>query len=169
MKEQIKQIAILSGIIIVIIGGLTWLGGSSKSAPTAAVGGKFAGALTVKESNYDFGTISMAKGKVTQDFVLENQSKDDVNIGEVFTSCMCTEAELHAGGKSAGPFGMQGHGLARSADLTVKVGEKLIVKTIFDPAAHGPAGVGSIERQIVIGTSAGKDPIVLEFKAIVTP
>jgi len=86
----------------------------------------------------------------------------------VFTSCMCTEAELKVGDRTAGPFGMQGH-TASSVYLVVKSGETLTVKVIFDPAAHGPSGVGPIERQVAIYTSAGKDPILLDFKAVVTP
>ncbi|MDO8743132.1 MAG: DUF1573 domain-containing protein, partial [Candidatus Azambacteria bacterium] len=152
MKEQIKQILALLGIIAVVITGLVWFTNGSKKTPTAAIGGEAGGALTVQESKYDFGTVSMAKGKVSKDFLLENKSAGDVNIGEVFTSCMCTEAELSVGSKSAGPFGMQGHGLTRNANLVVKSGETLTVKTIFDPTAHGPSGVGPIQRQIVINT-----------------
>lgn len=170
MKEQIKQISIYLGLIAVVVAVLVWVGNSSgPKKPTAAINGKSSGVLTLKESKYDFGTVSMAKGKVSKEFTLENKSQEDVNIGEVFTSCMCTEAELKVGDRIAGPFGMQGHGLVSSANLVVKSGEKLIVKAIFDPAAHGPAGVGPIERQVAIYTSAGKDPIVLDFKAVVTP
>ncbi len=170
MKEQIKQVMILLGLVAVVVIGLVWFGNNSKTkAPTAAINGKPAGILTFNQSQYDFGTVSMAKGKVSKEFMLENKSAGDVNIGEVFTSCMCTEAELKVGNETAGPFGMQGHGLASSADLVVKPGEALTVKVIFDPAAHGPAGVGPIERQVAVYTSAGKDPIVLEFKAVVTP
>ncbi len=169
MKEQIKNIVVLLGIITVVIAGLSWLTNGSKKAPTAAIGGETGGTLTIKESKYDFGTVSMTKGKVTKEFLLENKSDKNVQIGQVFTSCMCTEAELKVGNETAGPFGMQGHGLASTADLVVKSGETLTVKAIFDPAAHGPAGVGPIERQIAVFTSAGKDPIVLNFKAVVTP
>lgn len=170
MKEQIKQISILLGLVVIVIVGLVWFSNNSKTkTPTAAINGKFGGVLTFDSSQYDFGTVSMAKGKVSKEFTLENKSQGDVKIGEVFTSCMCTEAELKVGGRSAGPFGMQGHGLASNANLIVKPGEEMIVKVIFDPAAHGPAGVGPIERQIAIYTSAGKDPVVLNFKAVVTP
>lgn len=167
--EQIKQVGILLGFIVLIVAGLMWLTSDSKTGtPAAAIDGKFGSTLTIKESKYDFGTISMANGKVSKEFVLENQSKDNVVIGEVYTSCMCTSAELRIGNKSAGPFGMPGHGLRPKADLTVKPGEKLTVKVIFDPAAHGPAGVGPIERQVMISTGT-EEPIVLEFKAVVTP
>ena len=170
MKEQIKQISIYLGLIAVVVVGLVWFSNNSKTkTPTAAINEKFSGVFTLKESKYDFGTVSMAKGKVSKEFTLENKSQGDVNVGEVFTSCMCTEAELKVGDKTAGPFGMQGHGLASSANLIVKPGEEMTVKAIFDPAAHGPSGVGPIERQIAIYTSAGNDPIVLDFKAVVTP
>lgn len=170
MKEQIKQISILLGLVAIIVLGLVWFSNNSKpETPTAAINEKFGGVLTPGEFKYDFGTVSMAKGRVGKEFVLENKSQGDVKIGEVFTSCMCTEAELKVGNKTAGPFGMQGHGWTRGANLIVKPGEKMIVKAIFDPAAHGPAGVGPIERQVVVYTSTGKDPVVLEFKAVVTP
>ncbi len=170
MKEQIKQIPIYLGLIAVVVAVLVWVGNSSgPKKPTAAINEKFSGALTFEKSQYDFGTVSMAKGKVSKEFTLENKSQGDVKIGEVSTSCMCTEAELKVGDRTAGPFGMQGHGLTSSANLVVKSGEKLIVKAIFDPAAHGPAGVGPIERQIAIYTSAGNDPMIIDFKAVVTP
>src|SRR3989344_6754123 len=167
MKESIKQIAILLGFIILVVAGLVWFGGSETKAPTAA-SVNVSGKLTTAETKYDFGAVSMANGKVNKEFVLENQSKDSVAIGEVSTSCMCTTAELKVGDKTAGPFGMPGHGGAPKANLIVKPGEKLVVKTIFDPAAHGPAGVGPIERQVMISTGAAS-PMVLEFKAIVEP
>ena len=170
MKEQIKQISILLGLVAIVIGGLVWFGNISKNgAPTAAINSESGGALTFDKSQYDFGTVSMAQGKVSKEFALENKSAGDVNIGQVFTSCMCTEAELKVGNETAGPFGMQGHGITRSADLVVKPGETLTVKAIFDPTAHGPAGVGPIARQIMVYTGADKDPIVLNFKAVVTP
>lgn len=168
MKEQIKKIPIYLGLIAVVVAILVWIGNTGPKKPTAAINGKSSGVLTLKESKYDFGTVSMAKGKVSKEFTLENKSQGDVKISEVFTSCMCTEAELKVGDKIAGPFGMRGH-TASSVYLVVKPGEEMVVKAIFDPAAHGPAGVGPIERQIAIYTSAGKDPIVLDFKAVVTP
>lgn len=169
MKEQIKQILILLGVVGLVIGGLVWFSGNSQTSTATNNKGQFTGALTVGETQFDFGLVSMAKGKVNKEFTFENKSAGDVSIGEVSTSCMCTEAILQAGDKTAGPFGMPGHGLAGRANLVVKPGEKLIAKIIFDPAAHGPAGVGAIARQVAIYTSASNDPIVLDFKAVVTP
>ncbi|MDP2639008.1 MAG: DUF1573 domain-containing protein [Candidatus Azambacteria bacterium] len=169
MKEQVKQILILLGAVVLIVGVLLWFSGDSKNELAFNNNGQFTGALTVEQAQYDFGSVSMAKGNVEKEFTIENKSDGDVAIGEVSTSCMCTEAVLRVGDRTAGPFGMPGHGLTRKANLVVKPGEQLIAKVIFDPAAHGPAGIGPVERQIAVYTSADKDPMVLNFKAVVTP
>ena len=52
---------------------------------------------------------------------------------------------------------------------TIDLGEEVSVEVTFDPAAHGPSGVGPIERQVVISTGANQQPISLQFKAVVTP
>ena len=122
------------------------------------------------ESNYDFGEVSMAKGLVEHEFILSNTSSAPVNIGSVETTCMCTTAYLKvSGGKEAGPFGMPGHGGPKAAaSLTVEPGEKLIVRAVFDPAAHGPAGVGAVERAVIMDVGK-QEPIVVSFKALVRP
>lgn len=169
MKEQIKKTSILLGAIFLIVAGLLWFsGGFDFGKQTAAIDGNFSGVLTVKESQYDFGDVSMAKGDVSTEFVLENQSKDNVKIGDVSTSCMCTEAELKMGDKTYGPFGMPGHLSAGKANAIVNTGEKVIVKVIFDPAAHGPSGIGEVVRQIFINTG-NAESLILTLKANVTP
>ncbi len=125
--------------------------------------------LTATETNYDFGEVSMAKGLVEHKFTLKNNSSEAVKIGRVETSCMCTVAFLLSkDGKEVGPFGMPGHGgPAGSANSIVNPGDEVIVRAVFDPSAHGPAGVGPIERQIAL--EVGGEPMLLNFKAVVKP
>ena len=47
------------------------------------------------------------------------------------------------------------------------VGEEATITVVFDPNAHGPAGVGLIQRTVTIEND-GK-PIEFSFKVIVTP
>ena len=47
-------------------------------------------------------------------------------------------------------------------------GDDAVVEVVFDPAAHGPAGIGPIERVVTIENSAGR-PLELAFNATVTP
>ncbi len=126
-------------------------------------------ALTAEEKLYDFGTISMANGKVTKVFKVTNSASEDITIKNIETSCMCTTAYLETASGEKGPFGMPGHGGgATKTNEIVKAGESRELKVIYDPNAHGPAGVGTIDRFIYLTDASGKI-LELEIKAIVTP
>lgn len=128
-------------------------------------------ALVVENNNYDFGTISMANGDVSYRFELKNEGEEAIKIEKVYTSCMCTTANISdSGGKKLGSFGMPGHGGAPSkANIEIPAGEKFIVEAVFDPTAHGPAGTGLAQRSIYLETNSKKSSkIELNFTAMVT-
>jgi len=50
---------------------------------------------------------------------------------------------------------------------TIKAGETREIEVVFDPNAHGPAGVGLIER--VVRLEYGEKTLELNIKAVVTP
>jgi len=82
---------------------------------------------------------------------------------------MCTEAVFEDGKITKGPFGMPGHGLSiPAANVTMEPGSEAEIIVTFDPAAHGPAGVGKIIREIYLEEGAGQ-PLILRFSANVTP
>ncbi|MBI5798635.1 MAG: hypothetical protein HZB10_01760, partial [Candidatus Yonathbacteria bacterium] len=87
---------------------------------------------------------------------------------KLFTSCMCTTASITADGKNFGPFGMQGHGFIPPISATIAPNATATVDVTFDPNAHGPAGVGYIQRTVFIENSAG-DPLEINFSVTVTP
>lgn len=157
---------------VVVLGGLFWLGKSAQTDTNdttllgASVGDS--GMLVVTETAYDFGTISMKAGNVSRTFTIKNTSTAGVTIEKMYTSCMCTTALLRTGGKSFGPYGMPGHGSMPRIGRTLNAGEEAEVEVVFDPAAHGPAGVGKIARIVRIETDAG-EPLELSFSAVVTP
>lgn len=124
--------------------------------------------LRTPETRYDFGPISMAKGKVSHAFVLQNTAETPVVIEKVYSSCMCTSATLAIGEKILGPFGMPGHGVVPSIRETLAASSTAAVTVTFDPAAHGPSGIGRIERAVRIENSAGA-PLELQIAATVTP
>ena len=129
-----------------------------------------ASALSVSEDSYDFGEISMKDGLVRRSFtVTNNASSTPLILSRISTSCMCTEAFLESNGEKLGPFGMPGHGGAtRSIREEILAGESRAVEVVFDPAAHGPAGVGRITRAVFIEDEAG-GVATLEISATVTP
>lgn len=170
MKNTIIVIALIATGLI----GLAWWG--SKSVPTTTADAhphqeQQAGtesAITVSEKLYDFGTISMAKGNVTHRFAVTNPTDKDIMVSDLVTSCMCTSAYIVEGNSKVGPFGMAGMGFVPKANMLIKAGETRYVDVVYDPNAHGPAGVGFIDRFVNL-TDTNGGTLVLEIKAVATP
>ena len=155
-------------VAILVLGGLIWIARPDSQSSTV-LSARSNGTLIVEEANsYDFGTISMAAGKVKHAFKIKNSSNEAVTINKIYTSCMCTTAALTVGGKQLGPYGMPGHGAIPRIDQAVNPKEEAIIDVVFDPQAHGPAGVGRIQRIITLENNAGQ-PVELQFAATVTP
>jgi len=155
-------------IVIAIVGGMWWQGQATDQVQpsVAATIGTF---RIMGEASRDLGRISMKEGVVTTDFLVKNNSQQALALKEIYTSCMCTEATITtATGQKRGPFGMPGHGLVPSPDLTLAPGEEATVTASFDPAAHGPAGVGPVDREIILTTTDGQK-LSLGFTGLVTP
>jgi YVTN family beta-propeller protein len=128
------------------------------------------GYLEARESKFDFGTVSMAKGKVKHSFSMKNTGKDPVNIAKIYTSCMCTEATIVSGDSRMGPFGMPGHGGSSMADKSLMPGESMDIEVQVDPAAHGPGGTGKARKIVYIETNSEKSPTIkLVLDIDVTP
>lgn len=164
MNKTITSIA----IAVLALGGIIWIARSSSQNNTV-ISAKSNGTLTVEEANnHDFGTISMAAGKVKHQFKIKNTGNEAVTISKMYTSCMCTTVTLINGGEQFGPYGMPGHEVIPTIDQTVNPNEEATMEIVFDPAAHGPAGVGRIQRTITIENNAGQ-PVELQFAAMVTP
>lgn len=160
--KSLKNILFTFGIFALIIVGLVLLSNGSRTEK--ATGGA---ALSAGQEVYDFGAISMAKGPVKTTFTVENSTAEPLELSKLYTSCMCTTATLTLSGQTFGPFGMPGHGVVPPVNQTLASGEEAAMEVVFDPAAHGPAGVGTIERTITLETSRGQRQFTI--KAKVTP
>lgn len=129
---------------------------------------EISGILITPETS-DWGQISINGGVVTREFELKNTTEKTVKLKKVATSCMCTQASVEAGGASTRFFGMEMAGDRNPAvSLEISAGEtgKIIIK--FDPAAHGPQGIGPFEREVVLTFS---DPVgvkTIKFNGEVT-
>lgn len=165
-----KKIIAYATVAILVLAGIMFLGKSiqgnvaiSESEPKGS-----ASLLTVTEKSYDFGTISMKNGLVEHVFKVSNPSDKDVLVKKVATSCMCTAAYIEGGETKKGPFGMEGHGFLPPANILIKAGESKDVRVVFDPNAHGPAGVGRIDRAVMLSDGAGSG-LQFSIRAVVTP
>lgn len=168
MKKSSKKIIGTTIAVLAITGALVFFTGSNKGKekiPTER--GEFS-SLKAQENYYDFGSVSMKNGKVPHAFKLKNNGNLPVVISKLYTSCMCTSASLVTNRGEVGPFGMQGHGFIPTIDRVIEPGEEFTVNAVFDPTAHGPAGVGKIERVVFLENENG-GTFQLGFSAIVTP
>ncbi|KKU22503.1 MAG: hypothetical protein UX31_C0001G0021 [Candidatus Nomurabacteria bacterium GW2011_GWA1_46_11] len=168
-------IGIFAGAIV-LIGGLIWYAQPAGDRNTKAnTSPALNSVLAAEEPNYNFGTISMANGNVSHAFKVKNTGTETITVSKLYTSCMCTTAKLKitdfsnlSGQAQYGPFGMPGHGSASLIKASIAPDQEAEVEVVFDPNAHGPAGVGRIERVVVLENNAGA-PVELEFSATVTP
>jgi len=158
---------IFSFLGLILFAGILALMVSAQSNPA---GNTSLGQLVALESEFDFETISMADGDVSHVFSVKNEGPDPVKISKVYTSCMCTSSRItDSGGKEYGPFSMPGHGFPSRTSVEVAPGQTVTVEAIFDPAAHGPSGVGLAERSIYLETNSDSSPsLELTFRAMVT-
>ena len=156
----------ISALMFLVVGAL--IAFSLPSAQSENSGASNS-ALTAPEMSYDFGTVSMAEGMVTKTFAVNNKSTAVITVRKLYTSCMCTSATLVMGDRRVGPFGMEGHGgPIPTINEEIPANQDVQVEVMFDPAAHGPAGVGPITRNVILETTDGKK-LVFEIKAKVTP
>jgi len=166
--NNLKETLIIVGITVLVFMGIIWIATpSGKSPAEAGTEQLISSSLVAPETKYDFGTISMADGKVTHLFTFKNIGTDPVTITTTYTSCMCTAITLIIDGERKGPFGMPGHGFLPKLNELIPAGAEVRAEVVFDPASHGPAGVGPIARSVILETSSGKAE--MSFSAVVTP
>ncbi len=168
-----KKTTIIVFSALSIFAGVFALGYVSKGGTAASVqnaaGSGAASPLAAPESFHDFGMISMKNGDVSYDFKVTNATDKDVMLPTLVTSCMCTSALIvEPDGSIKGPFLMPGMGYVPPANELIKVGDNRIIRVVYNPNAHGPAGVGAIDRFVILTDSSGNE-LKLEIKAVVTP
>lgn len=170
MPKQFKIMAIVA-IGVIGLGALLFF---NQPTPEEAEHRKMQGtseehnALKADRLVHDFGTISMKNGKVKTIFKVSNPSSESVVMNQLYTTCMCTEAKLIQNGSVEGPFGMPGHGALKRFERALGPNEEAEIEIEYDPNAHGPSGVGPIERSVILEGRDGK-LITMNIKANVKP
>jgi len=172
-----RKVAVGAVVVALVLGGLVVAarpGPATQAVPGVEAAPKIEAApqvsriLAAKESNFDFGTVSMAAGKVTHRYWIKNTGGSPITIRKLYTSCMCTTAALVKASRKYDPYGMPGHGFMPTINASMAPNEAAMVEVVFDPAAHGPAGIGRIDRFVTLQTDR-EPPLELAFTALVTP
>jgi len=158
-----KKIFLISGLLgIFILSGCTTTEKNLEKAAEIIVNSP----LVASQAFIDYGKIAMDKGAISMSFPVTNTGSEPVIVKRMYTSCMCTTAQLDIGGKRSSLVGMQGHGVNDRVLQEVLPGETVEVITYFDPNAHGPSGVGINQRAVYLETNSAASPFIeLSFMA----
>lgn len=111
----------------------------------------------------DLGSVAYGGGIVSKSFDVTNTLDKTIKLRKITTSCMCTTAKFVVDGRESKFYGMEMSGdLNPFIDYDLPAGATAKVVFDFDPAAHGPEGIGPFNRVITLFFDTGyKD---LEFR-----
>lgn len=148
--KKTKKIFIIVLLVILIVGGLIF-GLANYSATQNGKNNQTVAKIKISPLEYDAGTVSMSAGLVKHTYQVENIGQGDLKIDKIWTSCMCTTAKLRVGDKISSEFGM--HSAPAFWSQKISPGEIGYLEVIFDPAFHGPSGVGLLSRAVYLSTN----------------
>ncbi|AKM79530.1 MAG: hypothetical protein UX85_C0010G0009 [Candidatus Beckwithbacteria bacterium GW2011_GWB1_47_15] len=147
-----KLVILMIATTLLLIGGGAYLLGKT-SQPELKVSGEVKTEVT--ETSFDWGEIPINGGNVSHDFIIANSGPGALKLASVATSCMCTTAKVTIG-DSQSPFFSMHSNSTWTGEVEPKGEARLTVE--FDPAYHGPSGLGAITRQVVVETNDGNLP-----------
>ena len=172
MGKDIKlMLAALGFAILLIFGFAIWQSRSpdSQDNESVEVAGVQITGIEAEPESYDLGDGPINGGLITKEYKVKNTSGDILKLKKIATSCMCTKAKVKVGDKETKLFGMEGHGDKNPpVNVEIPAGELALVTVIFDPAAHGPQGIGPIDRSVFLTFSDPAGTKELRFKGTVT-
>ena len=151
MLKDSKTLIIIISVTVVIVVGMAFLfSGSSNGAddsieePTVEAVG-----IELNPEYFGLGEVDINGGVVKREYEVKNVTDGTIKLKKLATSCMCTQAKVIVGDKETKFFGMEGHGDKNPpVNMEIAAGETAKVYVEFDPAAHGPQGVGPFDRII---------------------
>lgn len=145
-----KKVVIgLIALTLLILGGGVYVL-SVTSAPPAKIISSQNAKAEVNEKTFDWGNIPINGGNATKTFTIKNISSDVLKLTGVKTSCTCTKAQVTIDQQISPYFSMHS---TSSWVGEVPPGKEAQLTVIFDPAFHGPTGVGPIERLVSVETN----------------
>lgn len=151
-------------ITLLILGGGIYFLSSTTSAPAQITASQNA-KVQVDQKTFDWGNIPYSGGNATKTFTIKNTGTDTLKLTGVKTSCTCTKAQVAIDGKTSPYFSM--HSTSGWVG-EVAPGKEAQLSVIFDPAFHGPSGVGPVERLISVETNDVQNPkIEFSLKGVV--
>lgn len=160
MTKEGKIILSLIVGTIILIAGLAFL--MTKASNGSIKGDRFVSntlleGLEVRPlESIDLGKVPYGEGIVSKTFDIKNTLDKEISLKKITTSCMCTKAKFVINGRESKFYGMEMNGdLNPLIDYKLPAGAEAKVVFEFDPAAHGPQGIGPFARIITLYFDAG--------------
>ncbi len=144
-RQKIKKVLFISLLILLSVGIIVFFTKTytpNKNHPGTP-------RMEIPLNEYDAGTVSMTGGLVKHVYEIKNTGEGDLKIDSIWTSCHCTTARLTINGKTSAEFGMD----KRYTSQKIAPGEMGFLEITFDPAFHGPQGVGQVVRAVYLSTN----------------
>lgn len=155
MDEKKFILGILLGSVFLILGGLLLVVSAAKGVNVEVAQGA---QVELEKKSVDWGEIKMNDGLAIANFEIKNVGSETLKLFSGTTSCACTKAKIVSDKRTSGYFGM--HSKSKNI-FDLAPGDTAQIVAEFDPAFHGPSGVGPIDRQVTISTN---DPLTPEIK-----
>lgn len=112
--------------------------------------------INASPQSIDIGKVGYGGGIVSKTYEITNTTGNAVKLRKIVTSCMCTKARVLFGDKTTKFYAMEMNGDKNPIiDYDFPAGATAKVEFNFDPAAHGPAGIGLIDRVITLYFDSG--------------
>ena len=151
---KINKLAVsIVAITLLFTGGVVWLAVSMSSV--AEVQTSANAKAIVSSYMHDWGDIKMDEGKVRANFEVKNEGTEDLKLYNVASSCTCTMAKIIMGDITSPIFGMH---TKSDFVMVIPPGQTAQVQAEFNPAFHGPTGVGTITRNVTVETNDASQP-----------
>lgn len=161
-RETKLIIAATLGTTALIVGAVILVSKASTDGVTTTTGGdRFvsniqAQGLSATPENIDIGKVSYGGGIVSKAYEIKNTTESPMKLRKIVTSCMCTKARVQFADKTTKFYAMEMNGDKNPIiDYDFPAGSGAKVEFNFDPAAHGPAGIGPIDRVITLYFDGG--------------
>lgn len=145
-------LTVLAGTLLLVAAGVFLAG---KTSTPSGVSRNSRASAVVDSATKDWGEIGINNGKVEAGFPIKNTGSDTLKLYNITTSCMCTLAHLTINGADSPSFRM---GDRSSYVGEVAPGSEAVLKVVFDPAYHGPNGLGPVTRQALVETNDPQNP-----------
>ncbi len=165
MNKETKYIIGTFVVIIALVIGVAVLaskptGGSVAGSNTAGgdryVSNTLVQGVSADTESIDIGKVTYGGGIVSKVYEIKNDTGRDIELKKIVTSCMCTKARVKFMDKTTKFYAMEMNGDKNPIiNYDFPAGSSATVEFNFDPAAHGPAGIGPIDRVITLYFDAG--------------